>query len=141
MNITKNIKGTSYRLKIEKAEDFNGNKASIENLSTQEKISEVKLTNKNGYNRLTVKQEDKERVEDFLGLDHIEGSAVKFQLTEKQIDKFKKEKRAERESQGKGIRGFGDPVEGTKAGNSLEGGKITEEGQTPRHPTEEQVYQ
>ena len=32
------------------------------------------------------------------------------------------------------IKGFGDPVEGTKAGNRIAGGKITKEDKTPIHP-------
>lgn len=139
MNITKNVNGTTYRIKIRR--ENHQNYGVIENTETEETL-EVKLQNRNGRNEIHVDIKDKRKVEDFLGLEHIEKSPVGFSITDSQMETWKKEigfyNSKDKES---GIRGFGDPVEGTKAGNSIEGGKTTEEDKTPRHPTEEQVYQ
>ena len=152
--ITKNINGTKYKLKIQSAERPCTNNVEIENLETGETI-EVKTTDLNGENRIEVRTtkvndegdvetttEDKRKAEDFLGLEHIKKSMVKFQLTENQARNRRDEKYGKKDKDSsQGIKGFGDPAEGTKAGNSLHGGKVTEEDDTPRHPTEEQRYQ
>lgn len=138
MKLTKNVNGTTYRIKIRR--ENHQNYGVIENTETEETI-EVKLQNRNGRNEIHVDIEDKRKVEDFLGLEHIEKSSVGFSLTDTQMENWKREIGFYNDGKESGIRGFGDPVEGTKAGNSLEAGKITEEDQTPRHPTEEQVYQ
>ena len=152
--ITKNINGTEYKLKIQSAETPGDNNVEIENLETGETI-EVKTTTVNGENRIQVRTttvndegdlesslEDKRKAEEFLGMEHIEKSMVKFQLTDRQARNRRDEKWGKKDKDSsQGIKGFGDPVEGTKAGNTLHGGKVTGEDDTPRHPTEEQRYQ
>jgi ribosomal protein S13 len=139
--ITKNIKGKTYKLKISSAERPAHNNVEIENLDSGEKI-EVQTTNLNGENRIQVVGEHKRKAEEFLGMRHIEKSMVKFQLTDKQARNRRDEKYGKKdEDKSQEIKGFGDPVEGNKSGNSLHGGKVTEEDDTLRHPTEEQVYQ